>query len=94
MPSGATFAFNCASEKLFDVGFFAGEGVENSINAMELKCARRLVEKSGSEVVHGMFEHIYTVNTHILCFRAENLSRRRCDSAWRGDNRWRLRWRQ
>ena len=93
MPSGATLAFNYAGKKLFDTGFFAGEGVENSINAMELKRARCLVGKSGSEVAHGMFEHVYAVNTHVPCLSAENLSRRWCDSAWRG-NRWCLCWRQ
>ena len=37
VPNFATLSFDRAGNKLFDAGLFAGEGVENSINAVELK---------------------------------------------------------
>lgn len=91
VPCFAALAFDCAGNKLFDAVLFANEGVENRINAMELKRARRLVGKGGSEVVHDMFEHVYAVNMHVLRFWAENLSQRRRDGAqWRDKKSWLL----
>ena len=88
MPRCAALAFDHAGKKLIDAGFFSGEGVENSINAVELKRTRHLMGKGGSEVVHSIFELVNDVNMHVSCFRVENLSWRRRDGARWGDNSW------
>ena len=81
IPRFAFLALDQAGNELFNLRFFANEWVEDSVNAVELEYVRRLVGKSGGEVIHGMFEHVDAVNTEVLCFWTENLSWRRCDGA-------------
>ena len=67
------------------------EGVEDSVNTMDLQRVRRLMGKSGGEVINGMFEHVDAVDTEVLRFWAENLRWKRRDGAWRWDISWLLR---
>ena len=80
MPRCADLALDQAREQLFNVSFFTSDGVENSINAVELKRVRRLVGKCGCEVIHSMLKHVHAVNMHVLRVRVEKLSWRRRDS--------------
>ena len=54
MPRFAVFALNQASNWFINAGFFPGERVEDSINAVELERVWHLVRKGDDAVVHGM----------------------------------------